>query len=70
MRAGARYRAEGNLSVDGKLLRAEAMGDTLEGAVDQMRDELVRELRKSRGRERGLAKRGGTALKRLLRFGR
>jgi len=70
VRAGARYRAEGNLSVDGKLLRAEAMGDTLEGAVDQMRDELVRELRKSRGRERGLAKRGGTALKRLLRFGR
>ncbi|MDO8407874.1 MAG: HPF/RaiA family ribosome-associated protein [bacterium] len=67
VRAGARYRAEGNLAVGGKLLRAEAMNDTLEGAVDQVRDELMRELRKSRGRERGLAKRGGAVLKRLLR---
>lgn len=70
VRAGARYRAEGNLSINGKLFRAEAMNETLEGAVDAVRDELARELRHARGRERGLLKRGGAAFKRMLRFGR
>lgn len=69
-RAGGRYRAEGNLSVDGRLYRAEAVGETLEGAVDKVRDELARELRSVRGRERSLMKRGGEAIKRMLRFGR
>lgn len=69
-RAGAKFRAEGNLSVDGKLFRAEAQGGTLEGAVDRVRDDLIRELRRARGKERGLLKRGGAMLKRMLRFGR
>ena len=69
-RAGAKYRAEGNLSVDGRLYRAEATSGTLEGAVDRVRDELSRELRSVRGKERGLMKRGGAAIKRMLRFGR
>jgi ribosomal subunit interface protein len=69
-RAGAKYRAEGNLSLDGKLYRAEALGATLEAAVDKVRDELARELRHARGKERNLFKRGGSAIKRMLRFGR
>ena len=69
-RAGAKYRAEGNLSVDGNLFRAEATGNTLEGAIDRVRDDIMRELRHTRGKERGLLKRGGAALKRMLRFGR
>lgn len=69
-RAGARYRAEGNLSVDGKLFRAEAVSNTLEGAVDRVRDELSRELSRARGRARGLMRRSGDALKRMFRFGR
>jgi ribosomal subunit interface protein len=69
-RAGAKFRAEANLSVDGKLYRAEAMGPTLEGAVDKVRDELARELRHARGKERNLFKRGGAAIKKMLRFGR
>ncbi len=70
VRAGAKYRAEGNLSVDGKLFRAEAENSTLEGAIDRVRDELVREVGRTSGKERGLMKRGGAALKRMLRFGR
>lgn len=69
-RSGAKFRAEGNLSVDGKLYRAEATSTTLEGAVDRVRDDLARELRRARGKERGLLKRGGAMLKRMLRFGR
>ncbi len=70
VRAGGRYRAEGNLSVDGELYRAEALHETLEGAVDRVRDDLARELSRARRKERGLLKRGGAALKRMLRFGR
>jgi len=68
-RAGAKYRVEGNLSVDGQLHRAEATGVTLEEAVDGVRDGLVREVKRSRGRRRELFRRGGAALKRMLRFG-
>ena len=69
LRAGAKYRAEGNLLVDGKLFRAEAVSGTLEGAVDRVRDELIREFSQSQGKKRSFVKRGGAALKRMLRFG-
>ncbi len=68
-RSGARYRAEGNLSVNGQLFRAEATSNTLEGAVDQVRDELTREVQSAHGKRRSLLKRGGAALKRMLRGG-
>ncbi len=68
-RSGAKYRAEGNLSLDGKLFRAEATGNTLERAVDQVRDQLARELESAHGKKHGLLKRGGAALKQMLRFG-
>jgi len=68
VRAGASYRAEGNLSVDGKVYRAEALNETLEGAVDKVRDELARELKKARGKERSILKRGGRMVKGWLRF--
>ena len=67
---GASYGAEGNLSLNGRLFRAEAMEETLEGAIDAVRDDLMRELRRTQGRERGLLKRGGAAIKKMLRFGR
>jgi ribosomal subunit interface protein len=69
-RAGAKYHAEGNLLVNGKLYRAQAEHLTLEGAVDRVRDDLVRELRNASGKKQGLMRRGGAALKRMLRFGR
>lgn len=69
-RAGAKYRAEGNLTINGKLFRAEAMGSTLEEAVDKVRDELMREVKHSKGKARQLLRRGGAALKNMLRFGK
>ncbi|MFZ1075269.1 MAG: HPF/RaiA family ribosome-associated protein [Minisyncoccia bacterium] len=69
-RDGLKFRVEGNLTVDGKLYRAESRSVTLEGAVDGVRDDLMRDLRTSRGKQRGLVRRGGAALKQMLRFGR
>jgi ribosomal subunit interface protein len=68
VRAGARYRAEGNLSVNGRMFRAEALSDTLEGAIDEVRDELAREMKKAGGKRRSLVKRGGRMVKGWLRF--
>ena len=68
VRSGARYRVEGNLVVDGKLFRAEAQNETLEGAIDRVRDGLMREIQNAQGKKENLLKRGGAALKRMLRF--
>lgn len=69
-RAGAQYRVDGNLAINKKLFYASAQSGTLEGAIDRVRDELARELGDTRGKRRTLLKRGGAALKQLLRFGR
>jgi ribosome-associated translation inhibitor RaiA len=69
-RSGAKYKAEGNLLVDGEVYHASAEGPTLESAVDRVRNDLARSLKRSRGKAHGLMKRGGNTLKNLLRFGR
>lgn len=69
VRAGAKYRAEGTLRTNGETYRAEALAETLEGAVDRVRDELAREARGARGKSRGLLKRGGQRVKQWLRGG-
>lgn len=69
-RAGAKYQAKGNLSVDGHIFHAEAQSMTLEGAVDLVRDQLAREVQGASGKKRGLLRRGGVALKKMLRLNR
>ena len=58
------------LIVDGNVFHAEAVKPTPESAADKVRNELEAEIRHSRGRARRLIRRGGAALKRILRFGR
>lgn len=68
--SGRIQRAEVNLYVAGKLYRAEATEEQMEQAIDVVRDELKRELRKARDKQHSLMKRGGQAIKRMARFGR
>ena len=58
------------LMVDGTVFHAEAVKPSPERAADRVRSELEAEIRRSRGRTRRLLRRGGAALKRMLRFGR
>ncbi len=58
------------LIVDGKVFHAEAVKPTPESAADSVRHELEAEIRRTRGRTQRLIRRGGIALKRMLRFGR
>lgn len=57
------------LIIDGDVFHAEAVKPTPESAADRVRSELEAEIRHSRGRSRKLWKRGGAAIKRMLRFG-
>lgn len=58
------------LIINDKVFHAEAVKPSPESAADKVRSELESEIRKSRGRARRLWKRGGAAIKRILRFGR
>lgn len=68
--SGNIFRVEVNLDVNGKFYRAEATMDSFEKAIDEVRDELDKEMRRSRDKEDTLLKRGGRKLKEMLRFGR
>lgn len=69
-RSSEPFRLVARLTVEGEVYHAEAVKPTPESAADRVRSELEAEIRKRRGRERSLVKRGGAALKRMLRFGR
>jgi ribosomal subunit interface protein len=66
---GPIHRIEVNLQVDGALYRAEATEESFEKAVDEVRDELDKELRRYNKKRDTLMRRGGRTLKHLLRFG-
>lgn len=68
--AGKQYRTEVNLSLDGQLYRAEATEESFEQAIDEVRDELDKELRRTSKKQTGLVRRGGRMIKDMLRFGR
>jgi len=69
-RSSEPFRLVARLTVEGKVFHAEAVKPTPETAADRVRSELEAEIRKDRGRARRLLKRGGAAIKRMLRFGR
>jgi len=69
-RSSEPFRLVARLIVEGDVFHAEAVKPTPESAADKVRSELEAEIRKRRGRARKLWKRGGAALKRMLRFDR
>ncbi len=66
-KAGAVYRVEANLTVDGSLYRAEATLESLEQALDEVRNELDKELRRTKKKGETLFKKGARAGKEMLR---
>ncbi len=67
--SGDIFRVEGNLWCHGKLYRADASMKSFEMAVDEVRAELDKELRRSNKKRESLMKRGGRKIKEMLRFG-
>jgi ribosome-associated translation inhibitor RaiA len=67
-RSSTPFRLVARLVVEDKVYHAEAVKPSPESAADRVRSELEQEIRKDRGRARKLWKRGGAALKKMLRF--
>lgn len=63
---GAIFHFGVNLQVDGEMYRADATEESFEAAVDEVRDELDKRLRRSKSRKGSLAKRAGRAMKQLI----
>ena len=61
------FRAEFNFSVAGKSFRAVADKEDLYAAIDEVKDEMAREVRSSRSKEKTLFKKGKAAIKDLLK---
>jgi ribosomal subunit interface protein len=63
---GPIYRVEVNLFVNGDLYRAEATEENFEKAIDEVRNELDRELSRAKDKHMTLEKQNGRDLKQML----
>ncbi len=68
--SGDVFKAEASIRVRGKHFRATSEMSDLYAAIDDMRNELVRELSSHKDKTRTLMRRGAGAIKNMLRFGR
>lgn len=69
-RHGEVWRAETNLDIAGEFHRAEARALSMNAAIDEMKDEIIRQLRKGKRKRLDLIRRGGAKMKEIMRFGR
>lgn len=67
--SGKVFRLETNLWLKGKLFRAESTEDSFEMAIDEVRNELDKELRRDNDKHSSLIRKGGRKIKEMLRFG-
>lgn len=68
--SGKLYRVEANVWLAGKMFRAEATEETFEYAIDEVRNELDKELRRAGEKRESLVRRGGRKIKEMLRRGK
>jgi ribosomal subunit interface protein len=68
-KSGKIFRAETNISYKGTLHRAEGVAETIESAIDIMKNELKAELRKGRTKKKDAARAGSRTLKKMVRGG-
>lgn len=64
------YRAEMDIRVPGKILRAQAAKSDIFMAIDEVRDEMERQLKEYRGKLWAKFTRGARKFKDILRFGK
>lgn len=64
---GEVFRAEINLHIAGADFRAESTAEDLYVAIDEVKEEMSKELRRNKGKKETKWKRGARAIKKLLR---
>lgn len=68
--SGDVFVAEANMTVRGKHFRATSEKDDLYAAIDDMRNEFVRELSSHKDKTQTLVRKGAGMIKNMLRFGK
>lgn len=63
------WKAEFVMVLGGERLRAEAVAETVNAAIDAAKDEMQQQLRKTKGKSATLTRRTGAKIKEWLRFG-
>lgn len=66
-KSGDIYRAEINIRKDGKHFRAVSEQATLMEAMDEVKDEILRELKSYKSKRTTLVRRGGAAIKMMIK---
>ena len=61
------FRAEANVTIEGKLYRVEATKDDLYAAVDKVKKELFRTVRRRKNRHTAMVRRGSQAIKGMMK---
>lgn len=64
------WKAEITLTFSGERLRAMATEESINAAIDIVKDEMMQQLRKTKGKSSSLSRRAGLKVKEWLRFGR
>ncbi|MEX0651923.1 MAG: ribosome-associated translation inhibitor RaiA [Candidatus Paceibacterota bacterium] len=68
--SGDIFRAEINVLIGKKLFRAEAEEASMNAAIDNVKGEISKQLKRNKGKRFALLKRGGERIKNALKFGR
>ncbi len=66
---GETYRADITLHAGTTRLHAVGHGESLNGAIDEAKDDLERRMRREKGKDMALLRRGKQAIKKMLRLG-
>ncbi len=66
-KSGEIYKAEFNFRKGGEQFRAVSEQETLLAAIDEAKDELVRELNTHRSKQMTMVRRGGAAIKNMIK---
>ena len=66
--SGKHFRVEVNFSLGGRFYRAEAAENSFEEAIDEVRAELDKLLRRDNKKHDTLVRRGGRAIKKMMRM--
>ncbi|PIR86289.1 ribosomal subunit interface protein [Candidatus Kaiserbacteria bacterium CG10_big_fil_rev_8_21_14_0_10_43_70] len=67
---GPIWRAEMNLTFDGNMYRSEATAESINAALDEVKDEMTKRLRRDKKKRFDRLRRGGAKMKDWMRFGR
>lgn len=63
------FKAEINLTISGKLFRVVAEQHDIYAAIDEMKDDIMRDVRKDKEKDSTMLKKGGRKAKEMLREG-